>query len=60
MNGMEPGNQLDDFVLAELQCSLADYVGQQTHPPADGSHTRIVPLEVKPESQEHVYVYIGT
>ena len=39
---------------AEKQQSLADFVGQQTNPPADGTHTRIIPLEVKPASQEHL------
>ena len=51
---VEPGDQLKTFVLAELQYSLADYVGHQTQDPANGSHTGIVPLEVSPESQEYV------
>ncbi len=45
---------MNDLLLADLQCSRANFVAEETEPPINESRPRIVPLEVKPASQEHI------
>ena len=53
MNG-RGAQSLNAWLPAVLRCSLADFVGQQTQPPQNNPHSRIVPLEVTPKSRDHV------
>ena len=53
MNG-RGAHPLNAWLPAALRCSLADFVGQQTHSPQNNSHSRLLPLEVKPKSRDHV------
>ena len=40
--------------FADLRCSMVHFVAEQTQPPADGSHSRLAPLEVTAASREDV------